>query len=76
MLAYSHARRMISWFCTQWPSSVIATTPRAFERTDRGELLRRARFFVMAAGHEDVHDALPGGAFVNQRDGAGAVDRR
>src|SRR5436190_2671605 len=30
MRAYSSARRISSLFCTQWPSSVIATTPACF----------------------------------------------
>ena len=52
----------------------MATTPARFKRADGREFLARD-VFGDGAGDEDVHDAVLGGAFVDERDGAGVVNR-
>ena len=69
------ARRISSLFCTQWPSSVIATTPACFSEP-MGASSSPAMFLRDRAGDENIHHAFARRAFADQRDGAGIVNRR
>ena len=76
MRAYSTARRISSLFCTQCPSSVIATTPACAKRTDRRQLFARQSFRDRAGRqHVDAGDFRR--AILDPGDRARAVgDRR
>jgi len=56
---------IISLFCTQWPSSVMATTPARFKGPDWRQLLP-GDAFRDRAGDEHVHCSQFCGAFVNE----------
>ena len=66
---------MSSLFWTQWPSSVMATTPGAFQAADGRELLA-GDVLGDGAGDKDIHDAFARRAFADERDGSGVVNRR
>ncbi len=66
MRAYSSARRMTSWFCTQWPSSVSATTP-ALASEPMGASSSPARPLVIApVGKTLTHDSRAAFSWIHE----------